>query len=239
MRLSSIRNVTAALSAMALAAALASPAMAASTGTLTFTDPTGTVAGDQSIVVDYTVTLDADSAALSTDASGQVTSGYTTADLIAAGIDPALVASTDVNTSFLCSGTFTSGCTGGPPYDFDFAFGAGTGAFPTNLDLEPGTSTVLQFGTFVPTGGVAPAGNYTFFDAAIYIQFYDAEDNHLGDVPLFDTCSDASAACAFTRTVTGVAGVGGVPEPASWALMIGGFGLAGAALRRRRAVALV
>jgi hypothetical protein len=29
--------------------------------------------------------------------------------------------------------------------------------------------------------------------------------------------------------------VGGVPEPASWALMIGGFGLAGVALRRRRA----
>jgi len=28
-----------------------------------------------------------------------------------------------------------------------------------------------------------------------------------------------------------------VPEPASWALMIGGFGLAGAALRRRRALA--
>lgn len=27
---------------------------------------------------------------------------------------------------------------------------------------------------------------------------------------------------------------GGVPEPASWALMIGGFGLAGAAIRRRR-----
>ncbi|THD65304.1 PEPxxWA-CTERM sorting domain-containing protein [Phenylobacterium sp.] len=28
---------------------------------------------------------------------------------------------------------------------------------------------------------------------------------------------------------------GGVPEPAAWALMIGGFGLAGAALRRQRA----
>jgi len=28
--------------------------------------------------------------------------------------------------------------------------------------------------------------------------------------------------------------VGGVPEPAIWALMIGGFGLAGASLRRRR-----
>ncbi|MGZ3376624.1 MAG: PEPxxWA-CTERM sorting domain-containing protein, partial [Phenylobacterium sp.] len=35
-----------------------------------------------------------------------------------------------------------------------------------------------------------------------------------------------------------VAGGGAVPEPASWALMIGGFGLAGAALRRRRQVAL-
>ncbi|TAJ74893.1 MAG: PEP-CTERM sorting domain-containing protein [Phenylobacterium sp.] len=28
-----------------------------------------------------------------------------------------------------------------------------------------------------------------------------------------------------------------VPEPATWALMIGGFGMAGATLRRRRAVA--
>jgi hypothetical protein len=31
-----------------------------------------------------------------------------------------------------------------------------------------------------------------------------------------------------------VAQVGAVPEPAAWSLMIGGFGLAGAALRRRR-----
>ena len=33
-----------------------------------------------------------------------------------------------------------------------------------------------------------------------------------------------------------IAAVAGVPEPASWALMISGFGMAGAALRRRRAM---
>jgi hypothetical protein len=32
--------------------------------------------------------------------------------------------------------------------------------------------------------------------------------------------------------------VGNVPEPASWAMMIAGFGLTGAAMRRRRSVAL-
>jgi hypothetical protein len=31
-----------------------------------------------------------------------------------------------------------------------------------------------------------------------------------------------------------IQGTSGAPEPAGWALMIGGFGLAGAALRRRR-----
>jgi len=39
------------------------------------------------------------------------------------------------------------------------------------------------------------------------------------------------------RFIDPLAPAGGVPEPASWALMIAGFGLAGAALRKRRKLA--
>lgn len=36
------------------------------------------------------------------------------------------------------------------------------------------------------------------------------------------------------RSSYGTASLGAVPEPASWAMMVGGFGLAGVAMRRRR-----
>ncbi|HEY0435840.1 MAG TPA: PEPxxWA-CTERM sorting domain-containing protein [Phenylobacterium sp.] len=59
-------------------------------------------------------------------------------------------------------------------------------------------------------------------------QFLNVQDNGRGY---------AHALIAHGPNETGVQNMvtGGVPEPASWALMIGGFGLAGAALRRRRA----
>ena len=42
----------------------------------------------------------------------------------------------------------------------------------------------------------------------------------------------------FDLTLTTLAAPAGVPEPATWALMLGGFGLAGAALRSRRTAAV-
>lgn len=49
------------------------------------------------------------------------------------------------------------------------------------------------------------------------------------------TTSGANTAATYSGTATFAAGVVGViPEPASWAMMIGGLGLVGAAMRRRR-----
>lgn len=236
MRLRHFGTVAASIGALICVTAAASPAAAAATGTVVFTQPTGSVSSTDSIDVELTVALDPGSSAITTNASGDVTSGVTDADLIAAGIDPTAVASSDINVSFSCSGTFTTGC-GGPPYDFNFALAPSGLPFSQNLDLEPGSTTNTLFGTFTPTGGIAPYGTYTFYDASIFAQFYDAQNNHLGDVSFFDTCGSQQASCAFTRTVDSGPIAGGVPEPASWALMIGGFGLAGAALRRRREAA--
>lgn len=53
--------------------------------------------------------------------------------------------------------------------------------------------------------------------------------------------SDPSASCINNPVGQNFAFrlAAGVPEPANWALMIGGFGMAGAAMRRRRSVARV
>ncbi len=54
-----------------------------------------------------------------------------------------------------------------------------------------------------------------------------------------DTQVAGEVSAGFVDYITINGSIGGaVPEPATWALMIGGFGLAGAALRRRRALAL-
>lgn len=47
----------------------------------------------------------------------------------------------------------------------------------------------------------------------------------------------AQVQAALYRQVLGVTGLDAVPEPASWALMIAGFGMVGTALRRRPAIA--
>lgn len=88
-----------------------------------------------------------------------------------------------------------------------------------------------------------------FFDVAITSVKLDGVDfvqNSTGAVELWTLANTSIAAGTHTIYVTGTWGVEGgaysgtlnyrptaVPEPATWALMIGGFGLVGGAMRRK------
>jgi hypothetical protein len=56
--------------------------------------------------------------------------------------------------------------------------------------------------------------------------------------PLIGNAYMGDTAEPMTLRLTGRTVEGAVPEPSTWALMIGGFGLAGASLRRRRSLVL-
>lgn len=74
---------------------------------------------------------------------------------------------------------------------------------------------------------------------------FDAADNPGGHFSVFNRDGAGNLIGPTTdlsiipdRLVIALApGGGGIPEPTTWAIMISGFGLAGAALRRRRAIA--
>lgn len=53
---------------------------------------------------------------------------------------------------------------------------------------------------------------------------------------VFQLTSIVSGSSTLTISQAAPPVTGAIPEPASWALMIGGFGLTGAALRRQRAI---
>jgi hypothetical protein len=77
--------------------------------------------------------------------------------------------------------------------------------------------------TGVPLSGDAYAGGQAF------------------GVQSYPNCPNTPAsACDLNFRVSGTSATGAVPEPATWAMMIGGFGMMGGALRRRsRAAQLV
>ena len=230
------------LTAGAFAAAsllFAAPSQAAIIATLTFDTPSATVLSNEAIEVWVTLHLDPMSDAITTDGSGEVTSGLTDQMITDAGFDPDQVFRTNVNNYFECSGTFVSGCGPGPEYAFDFNFAAPSFVGAANRNLLPGSDTSFHFGTFTPIGGNAAPGLYTFYNVGFIFQFTQPDADHPGDnktgsYTFAQTCPFQNDACAFTREVLAAPG-GGVPEPASWALMILGFGGAGVALRRRRA----
>lgn len=84
--------------------------------------------------------------------------------------------------------------------------------------LAPGESVTVDFGALT-FAGLTPGQSYVPF-SGIEILLGDADGN------------TTSSEVAVLPTVTG--GAPAVPEPATWLMMIAGFGVLGAALRRRR-----
>ena len=91
-----------------------------------------------------------------------------------------------------------------------------------NIELVIGSHTI--FGT-----GAAPQGSG---DWATWTASFTTSAADIG-APISIVLNSPGAQGDFDNVRLDVSS--GVPEPATWALMLGGFGLAGAALRRRRA----
>ena len=110
-------------------------------------------------------------------------------------------------------------------FRFDNAKGAGGVFLPDSLSFDFGSGYQLGTPTLTTEGHLGVFSyNFTGINVSSFKVRIDSAQEWvmLTEVDFDGTLSDVAA----------------VPEPASWALMIGGFGLAGAALRRRRALAV-
>jgi len=198
-----------------VAAVAASALAAASAASATDFSFTGAFAGDDDVQffdfnvgADSLVTLRTWSYAGGVNAAGQ--------NIARGGFDP-ILSLYDLGTGDRVGQNDDGGCS-------QVAADAVTGAcydtfFQANLAAGAYRVAVSQFANFGPDhipGAFPGSGTHDFIDFV-----GNQRDAHWA----FDVLNVADA----TQV--------GVPEPATWALMIGGFGLAGASLRRRRALA--
>jgi hypothetical protein len=151
-----------------------------------------------------------------------------------------------LNIGFGCSGSFTTSCLNGPPYNFSWNGGPGDSVAGKNpLTLAEGGIFDYLFGTFSPSNGPVAAGTYHFYSAYLVGVLSGTEwviDPANAAQPVeqefsnqyftfASTCSTGDDSCGFSRTV--VAG-NAVPEPGTYALVLLSLGMLSLANRRRK-----
>jgi hypothetical protein len=126
------------------------------------------------------------------------------------------------------AGTFTSASLNISAFDVDFDQG------------EIDNIYVNDSGTWVLVGSLGGGSDiYSFTNFVLGANFYDDIAAGL-QVKVDIDIASAGWALTLSKSVLSLDGAElpdadpGVPEPASWALMLGGFGLVGATMRRRR-----
>jgi Domain of unknown function (DUF4082)/PEP-CTERM motif len=200
--------IAAATLAVSAAAAHASPA-------ITLTDPGLEYnAGAFTLGFEFTVANTTSLTALGVYDSGQD------------GLDSAAqVGVWDATGDLLLSATVPSGTDGTLDNDFRFVS-------VSSFTLTAGTDYVI--GAYLADGSASSLGTDQGGAGSVDPNVIIIEDSYTNSSSLsFPNASDGHSGGAWlgANFETGAAGV---PEPASWALMICGFGLAGAALRHRR-----
>ena len=121
-------------------------------------------------------------------------------------------------------------------YNFTVALGGTTGIFDIDHampNLDPWLSLFDSGGNLLFTqddGGLTDPGSVHGFDSFFT---YDFADPGTYFVRVGQFCCDAPTSGSYILHVS--LGPNGVPEPATWAMMLLGFGAAGVAMRRQRA----
>jgi hypothetical protein len=106
--------------------------------------------------------------------------------------------------------------------------GTGSGSLSTSFSSLANELTISQ----VLINGVAHALTSSSGGQSLTVSGIPILNGMLNTIEVKGVTSASDVAATYTGTATFSAAA--VPEPASWALMIGGFGLIGAAMRRRR-----
>jgi hypothetical protein len=104
----------------------------------------------------------------------------------------------------------------GGVFDFSFAGGSLTGTYSGNVTPTASPALVNNITDYLVTGGTGKFAGAT------------------GSFVAIGTLELASGLNINTQTLSGTIDAPAVPEPASWAMLIAGFGLTGAAMRQRR-----